>query len=259
MGRHTCVLLYGWLGAAKRQLRHHEKLLHRPVDVPRRVVSQVLPAGTFFGSQRHLQRQASYLADAALEASASAEKVGLFALSGNGSTAVALLLQELRRRAAGELCSSAAGTVPAQVLLERISAVIYDSGPVHVAPPVLATGFTTMLASKYGLERHLDLQRLLPASEAFFRVLMQLTGRKELAAQLYEELLLVAPVPHLLLYSEADAVIPSCCITRFAKDLQARGGNAHLQEFHEAPHVLHLKTYPDRYAEVVNRFLDAHL
>lgn len=240
-GRRSCVLLYGWLGSTPRQLRAYEQLLAQP---GRAVVPCTLPASSFFRGRRAFEDCARSLARSALAATAGVDDVGLFGLSGNGSTAVGLMLRELR-----------AGGRDSAELLGRIRGVVYDSGPVRVAAPVLATGFVSMAAAKVGLapEAALAIPGLRPGAEAAFRWLYG--GRSELAAEVYGALDL--PVPHLLLFSRADAVIPPEHVQRFAEELRARRGPgaARLEEFQGSEHVYHYRRHPERYREVTTAFL----
>ncbi|CAE8636007.1 unnamed protein product [Polarella glacialis] len=145
-------------------------------------------------------------------------------------------------------------------LLSKIRGIAYDSAPVRVAPPVLATGFSAMLAGRLGFAPESPAARhLAPAAELIFAGLMRLSGREQLCSELYEELRLQTAVPHLLLYSGADEVIPSASVLRFSEELKEQGGSSQLEEFAGSPHVMHFRRYPERYAETVKRFLDTHL
>mmetsp|Transcript_19375 Transcript_19375/g.41783 ORF Transcript_19375/g.41783 Transcript_19375/m.41783 type:complete len:265 (-) Transcript_19375:87-881(-) len=248
----SVMLLYGWLGSTPKQVAKYSKLLERP---GRSVQTCILPSTAYFSGDKVLKQYAEGLASDALKAAKTADRVGFFSMSGNGSTAAGLTLIGLRARAEQ-------GDDSAKALLDgQLGCMVYDSSPVQLQPSVLTTGFVSMLALKLGLDPGtvLSTPGVQPASKLAFGAFTSLPSRQRWSQNLYD-VLLTPQVSHLLLYSEADPVVPFEMVEDFGKALSNSSmGRVHLEKFEGSDHVAHYRKHPELYRRVVNEFLEEEL
>lgn len=229
----VCVL--GWLGAAEKHLKNYIQLNN---ELGYDVFHYTSPMSAI-NSQTAFLKQAENLAD---ELSRLAEPpFRIHALSNNGAYTYACM---------------------AKFLPEHfIQSVILDSGPSFLTPEIFARGFTGALCGLFKITPVNYQQPLIyPTLRYLYHHLLKTGSTMDKSIKTLHEAMHEIPVAstdYLFLYSNADRLIPASDIELFSQELKIRASSKSriiLHDFQHSDHVLHLRTFPSEYRDIVRRF-----
>eukprot|EP00871_Galdieria_phlegrea_P006068 jgi/Galph1/949/GphlegSOOS_G5605.1 len=226
------VVLLSFLGAKQRQLKKYADIYFaKGYDVY--VIFNNLPTAIFPSAT---QRQAQKVLEI-LEKIPEGQPVFVHAIS-IGTGVWGLVLEEFRRN-----------NKRLEHLKQKISGVIYDSGPSCVSPGVIANGLYSACPklSKKVWNMIATVTFALTRAEPKFRV-------GEMALRNHQ----VEQAPQLYLYSRDDHVINSLheSIQQFIEKNKQRGVEVYQKVWEKSEHATHLKLHPEEYMKSVEMFIN---
>lgn len=93
----------------------------------------------------------------------------------------------------------------------------------------------------------------------FMRLIAALTRQKSPAFKIRQALndsgLINKKAKRCYLYSETDDLIPWTDVEQHAAEAKDKGWEVTLEKFDDSPHVMHMRTDPKRYWNVVSKYL----